>query len=341
MDLSKFATYMPKAELHVHLEGSIRPATLLKLAEHNRIALPAQDEKELAEFYRFSDFSHFIEVYMTITGCLRTPEDYRLIAYEFGSQCARQNIRYAEATFSIETNTRISGLPWQAILEALNDGRTQAWRDFGVRWQWVFDIVRNLPETQEIVYHILSSAQVEGAIALGLGGSEAEFPPELFISTFERAYDAGIRRAPHAGETAGPASVWGAIKGLHADRIGHGVRSHEDPLLVEYLRQHQLPLEICPTSNICLGIYPDYAHHPLRSLWDKGVLITVNSDDPPMFDTDLNHEYQVLIQHFDFTQAELEQISLNAIHASFLDQTSKTELVREFRKQFNILSQEV
>jgi aminodeoxyfutalosine deaminase len=338
MNIAEFAERMPKVELHVHLEGSILPRTLLRLAERNQIQLPAKDVRGLYKLYRYRDFNHFLESYMTITGCLRTAEDYQLIAYEYGCECARQNIRYAEVTFTIVTNTRITGLPWQEILQGLNRGRDQAWRKFGVRWQWVFDIVRNLPDTQVEVLDISLAAHTMGVVALGLGGSEDGFPPELFVETFERAAKNNLHRVPHAGEIAGPQSVWMAIKLLKAERIGHGVHSIEDPTLMEYLRENHIPLEICPTSNVRLKVYPDYAHHPLRKLWDAGLLLTIGSDDPPMFDTDLNNEYQVLVKEFGFTQEELERISLNGIQASFAGPEEKQQLTREFQQEFQKLS---
>jgi adenosine deaminase len=147
-----------------------------------------------------------------------------------------------------------------------------------------------------------------------------------------------LYRAPHAGEIAGPESVWSALNLLHADRIEHGVRSIEDPSLVEYLRSNAIPLDVCPTSNICLNVYPDYASHPLRKLWDAGLFLTIGSDDPPMFGTDLNHEYQVLVEDYNFTQPELERISLNAIHASFLSPAEKQNLDQEFQAEFKRLS---
>jgi aminodeoxyfutalosine deaminase len=345
MNLHAFALHMPKVELHVHLEGAIRPATLLRLAQRNGVRLPTQDVKGLQDFYRFRDFGHFVQVYITITGCLRTPDDYRLIAYEFGSDCARQHIRYAEATFTIVTNTKLTGLPWQAILEGLNAGRAQARAEFGVDWGWIFDISRDNPETQDQVIEIALAAGEGGVVALGLGGTEAEYPPELFERTFVRAHQAGLPCVPHAGETAGPQSIWTALHVLHADRLGHGVRCVEDPALMDHLRKHQVPLEVCPTSNVRLGVYPDYATHPLRRLWDAGLLVTINSDDPPMFGTDLNHEYEVLVDHFDFSAAELEQISLNGVRASFLPQAEKAQMEAKFRTRFaqlerNCISQE-
>jgi adenosine deaminase len=210
-----------------------------------------------------------------------------------------------------------------------------------VRWQWVFDIVRNFPDTHSEVLDITLAARDLGVVALGLGGDEAGFPPQLFTETFERAKKANLHRVPHAGEVSGPQSVWSAIKYLHAERIGHGVRSAKDPQLIDYLREHRIPLEICPTSNVILGVYPSYTQHPLRQLWDAGVFLTINSDDPPMFGTDLNHEYEVLIQHFHFSQAELKKISLNGIQASFLSQEEKHKLTQEFNQEFRKLSQSV
>jgi aminodeoxyfutalosine deaminase len=334
VDLHAFARQMPKVELHVHLEGSIRPATLLQLAGRNGIELPAQDVDGLQDFYRFRDFAHFIEVYVTITRCLQTPDDYRLIAYEFGADCARQNVRYTEVTFSIFTNVTYANLPWQAIVEGLNAGRAQARSEFGVDWRWVFDIVRDVPHTQEQVVEIALAAQDRGVVALGLGGSEKGFPPELFVQSFERAREGGLHSVPHAGEIAGPESVWGALQLLHAERIGHGVRCVEDTALVDHLRERQIPLEVSPTSNICLGVFASYEAHPLRRLWDEGLFITVNSDDPPLFNTDLNHEYEVLVDHFGFTADELEQASLNALRVSFLPQAEKAQLETEFRAEF-------
>jgi adenosine deaminase len=338
MNLSEFALRMPKAELHVHLEGSILPRTLLKLAQRNHVRLPANDESGLEKVYRFRNFEQFLETYLMITKCLHTADDYRLIAYEFGCECARQNIRYAEVIFTMLTSTSLTGLPWQEILHGLNAGREQAASDFGVHWQWVFDIVRNEPDTQAAVLDITLAARDQGVVALGLGGLETGFPPELFVDTFRRAEAENLYRAPHAGEIAGPESVWSALNLLHANRIEHGVRSIEDPLLVEYLRSNAIPLDVCPTSNICLNVYPDYASHPLRKLWDAGLFLTIGSDDPPMFGTDLNHEYQVLVADYNFTQPELERISLNAIHASFLSPAEKQNLDQEFQAEFKRLS---
>jgi adenosine deaminase len=331
LDLDAFITAMPKAELHVHLEGSIRPSTLLELARRNSVRLPARDLAGLHRFYRFTDFGHFLKVYFTISECLRTVDDFVLIAYEFGADMARQNIRYAEVTFTPHTNVQNTGLSLDEILAGLNAGRARAREEWGVRFQWVFDIVRDFPETQMEVARWAVRAADRGVVALGLGGTEQGHPPEDFGDAFALAREAGLHSVPHAGEVAGPASVWGAIRTLGADRIGHGVRSVEDAHLVRYLAEHEIPLEICPTSNLQLGVYSSYAAHPIRQLHEAEVLVTVNSDDPPMFNTDLVREYLALAHNLRFDADELERLSLNAVHASFLGDEEKEKMAHTFR----------
>jgi adenosine deaminase len=334
MSAYDFIREMPKIELHVHLEGSIRPSTLLTLAERNGMPLPARDLDGLREFYRFTDFDHFIQVYITISRCLKTVADYGLISYEFGAEMARQNIWYAEVTFTPHPNVANSGLPFDEIMDGLNEGRARAHADFGVEFRWVLDIVRDNPDSQHQVAEWAIGAMDQGVIGLGLGGPEDGYPPKLFADAYAIAREAGLHSVPHAGEIVGAESVWGAIRTLGAERIGHGVRSVEDPALVDFLRNHQIPLEVCPTSNLRLGVYPSYKEHPIRWLWEQGLNVTVNSDDPSMFDTDLVHEYAVLVDHLGFTAAELQRLSLNALWASFLPEDRKIELERVFLAEF-------
>jgi adenosine deaminase len=307
------------------------------LAERNDVILPAQDLEGLRAFYHFTNFDHFIQVYFAISGCLKTVGDFDLIAYEFGADMARQNIRYAEVTFTPHTNVINTGLPFGEILAGLNDGRARARADFGVEFQWVLDIVRNNPDTRQQVTEWAVGAMDQGVVGFGLGGIEEGYPADLFTDAYSVAMEAGLHSVPHAGEHVGPESVWGAIRALKADRIGHGVRSVEDPALVEYLREQQIPLEVCPTSNLCLGTYPSYEEHPIRWLWEQGVYVTLNSDDPPMFNTDLVGEYEALVQYLNFTPSELEQLSLNALRASFLPAKRKADYERAFCTEFACL----
>ena len=334
MSLHDFVRDMPKVELHAHLEGSIRPSTLLTLAERNHVPLPAQDLEGLRAFYRFTDFDHFIRVYLTISKCLKTPDDFDLIAHEYGASMARQNIRYAEVTFTPYTNVTNTGLPFDEVLAGLNQGRARAAAEFGVEFRWVLDIVRDHPDSRHQVAEWAVSAMDRGVVGFGLGGTERGHPPQWFVDAYAVAREAGLHSVPHAGEVAGPESVWNAIRLLDAERIGHGVRSVEDAALVACLREHQIPLEVCPTSNLRLGVYPSYEQHPVRWLWEQGLYVTVNSDDPAMFNTDLAGEYEALAAHLGFSAAELEQLSLNALRASFLPPEQKALLEQDFVSEF-------
>ena len=347
--LHRFAEAMPKVELHIHLEGSIRPETALALARRHNIRLPADDPAGIQDWFRFRDFTHFIEVYIVLSDLLRTPEDFQFITIELGREMARQNIRYAEVTFTAYTHLwwQQKGLTPDALIAGLDAGREEVRRQFGVKIAWVIDIPRNLSFSKVTGLYTgrasMPSAEValawqeHGVVALGLGGYEIGAPPEPFAEAFDRARAGGLHSVPHAGEHVGPEGVWGAIRSLQAERIGHGVRAIEDPELVAYLAAEQIPLEINPTSNIKLGVYPDFVSHPLRRFWDAGVYITVNSDDPPLFNTTLNQEYRVLVDAFGFDANELEQVSLNAVRASFLPDASKAQLEADFLAEFQRL----
>lgn len=332
MSLASYLRAAPKVELHVHLEGAILPETLLTLARRNGVALPAETAAGLREWFTFRDFPHFIEIYLAITQCLQTAADYEEIAYQFGAEMARQHTHYAEVTFSPSTQYS-RGIPQDAWFGGLTRGRERAQADFGVEIAWVFDIVRYLSDTSQVhpLADYTTSVAIEGmrdgVIALGLGGLEAGHPPEPFAPYFARARAAGLHSAPHSGETAGPASIWGAIHTLRAERIGHGVRAIEDPALVRYLADEHLPLEVNPTSNLRLGIYPSLAEHPLRRLREAGVTIAVGSDDPPLFNTTLNDEVALLDEPFAFDVAACDAILLDAVRSSFLPAARKAALL--------------
>jgi adenosine deaminase len=342
MSLESYLRTAPKAELHVHLEGSIQPATLLTLARRNGATLPADTVEGLRQWFTFRDFEHFIEIYLTITRCLQTAADYEVITYELGAEMARQNVRYAEATFTPSTQDFL-GVPFDVYFAGLTRGRERAQADFGVRINWVFDIVRNIEDPARRAHYADYTASVaiegmgDGVVALGLGGLEAGYPPEPFAPAFERARAAGLRSDPHAGEMAGPESIWGALRALGAERIGHGVRATEDAALLAYLAELRIALEVNPTSNLRLGIYPSLAEHPLRRLHDAGVVVTVNSDDPPLFNTTLSDEVGLLASAFGFDVATIDAILLNGVRCSFLPPDRKQALEAEFQAQLGAL----
>jgi adenosine deaminase len=342
MSLRSYIEAAPKAELHVHLEGSIRPATLLTLAQRNSVTLPSDSVEGLRQWFVFRDFSHFIDIYLTITRCLKREEDYAEIVYDFGREMARQNVRYAEVTFTPSTHDFL-GVPHDVYFSGLTRGRERAQTELGVEIRWVYDIVRNIEDPTRRARFADYTARVaiedmpHGVVSLGLGGLEAGYPPEPFAPYFDRARAAGLHSDPHSGETAGPESIWGALRALGAERIGHGVRSIEDPELVTYLAEQRIPLEVNPTSNLRLGIYPSLAAHPLRRLHDAGVPVTVNSDDPPLFNTTLNDEVGLLAEPFGFDVAAIDEILLNGVRHSFLPPERKQSLEAAFRAELAAL----
>ncbi len=335
--LVSFIRRMPKVELHVHLEGSIQPETLIELARRNGVPLPAGSVEGLRQWYRFTDFKHFIDTYLAVSSCICSPEDIDLIARDFLRNQAAQNIRYSEVTFTpythFSTNRQI---PFDEQLDALTRASEWASRELDVHCSWVFDIVRNVRPIEHAltVAEWAISAKEKGVVALGLGGLEAGNPPELFEEAFACARAAGLASVPHAGEVAGAESVRGAIETLRAQRIGHGVRCLEDPQLIATLRERQIPLEVCPTSNVCLGVAPNLAEHALPRLMAEGLYVTINSDDPPMFNTTLTDEYLRVAGTFGFDVETVKQLALNAVRASLLPESARTQMGLDFQREF-------
>jgi adenosine deaminase len=344
MTLDTFIRRAPKVELHVHLEGSIQPETLLLLAGRNRVQLPATTVDGLRQWYKFTDFSHFVEVYLAISACVCAPEDIEFIAREFLRGQAAQRILHSEVTFTPFTHYSLNKrIPFEDQLAALSRARDWAAEELNISVGWVLDIARNVRPIEHglTVADWAISGMNNGVVALGLGGPEAGHPPELFQAAFDRALGAGLASVPHAGETVGPESIWGALRTLRAQRIGHGVRCLEDPGLTPVLREGQVPLEICPTSNVCLGVIPSLAEHPLPRLLDEGLYVTINSDDPPMFNTTLTDEYLRIAQTFGFGVETIEELILNAVRASLLTESARAEMERRFRAEFAQLRAEL
>jgi adenosine deaminase len=339
--LESFIRAMPKVELHVHLEGSIQPETLLTLAQRNRVALPYDTVEGLRAWYTFRDFPHFVEIYVAISKCLKTPEDIEWIAREFLAGQAAQNIKHTEATYTAYTIYKVCGIEFADQLAALHKARAWAQRELGVDMTLTLDIAREvMPEMGMVTAEWAISAMDSGVSAFGLGGYEVGNPPEKFAAAFERARAAGLPAVPHAGETEGAPSIWGALRHLNAVRIGHGVRALEDPMLTAYLRARQIPLEVCPTSNVCLDVAPSIEKHPIQKLLDAGLYVTLNSDDPPMFNTTLTDEFLQCADAFGWDAAQCEALSLNALRASFLPPARKAALEQAFRAEFARLRRE-
>ncbi|QXE34402.1 adenosine deaminase [Streptomyces sp. GMY02] len=328
-DLRPFIAGLPKAELHVHHVGSASPRIVAELAARHPDSKVPADPEALAEYFTFTDFAHFIDVYLSVVDLLRTPEDVRLLTFEVARDMARQNIRYAELTITPYSSTS-RNIPEQAFMEAIEDARKAAEAELGVILRWCFDIPGEAGlEAAEETTRLAVELRPEGLIAFGLGGPEIGVPRPQFKPYFDRAIAAGLHSVPHAGETTGPETVWDALRELGAERIGHGTSAVRDPELLAHLAQHRIPLEVCPTSNIATRAVADLDEHPIRAMVSAGVLVTVNSDDPPMFGTDLNQEYAVAARLLGLDERGLADLAKNGVEASFLDAGSKVRLATE------------
>lgn len=341
-DVERFIRQMPKAELHVHLEGSVRPQTLLQLAERHGIDLPIKDETDLERFYTFRNFDHFIEVYIEVNRCLSSSDDFALITRELGEEAAAQNVRYLEVTVSPGSHVKRGKLTFEEFHEGILDGAREARERWGVEMRFIVDVVRaSGMEHSWNTARWAASVAGDGVVGIGLGGTEVGNPPEDFAEMFDYGLAAGLRSTPHAGETVGPVSIWGALRALKAERIGHGIRAIDDPELVAELRERGITLEICPTSNVRTGAVASLAEHPIRRLYDAGVPLTVNSDDPPMFGTTMLDEHFLLANEFGFTPDDLQAINLQAIRASFLPEADRRRLEAEFQSEYARLRGEI
>jgi adenosine deaminase len=341
MSLTEFIREMPKVELHVHLEGAVRPRTLLELAKRHNIELPSDTEEGILQWYKFRDFGHFVQIYLKISSCIRTPEDIEWIAREFLVGQAEQNIRYSEVTYTAWTHYAQKKLEFEDQLAALNRAKEWGESELGVSMRYIIDIPRVIPaDTALTVADWAISGIGRGVVALGLGGPEKGNPPERYTDAYDRVHDAGLPCILHAGEHAGPESIWGALRTGDSIRIGHGVRCLEDAILTNYLRERQIPLEVCPTSNICLGVFPRMEDHPLPRLIQEGLYVTLNSDDPPMFNTTLTDEYLKVAQVFGMDEDALGGLVMNGVRAARLPSEQKVAMEAEFTVEFARLMNE-
>jgi aminodeoxyfutalosine deaminase len=329
--LDAFIDALPKAELHLHLVGSASAPTVSELAlRHPGSGVPA-DPEELRAFYTFRDFPHFAQVYEMVTNLVRTPEDVAMLVLGAARDLAAQNVRYAELTVTAYSHVR-RGMPMPAVTEALDIAAREAVETHGVRIAYIFDIPGELgaEAARSTLEHALRHPP-ERLVGFGLAGieeSRAAYRDD-FRAAFRAATAAGLHSVPHAGETTGPESMWEAIEELGAERIGHGIACVADPRLVAHLRETQLPLEVCPTSNVCTGQVPDIAAHPLPRMLEEGLFVTLNTDDPPMFGATLNEEYRIAARAFGLDHAGLAAIARNAVTASFLDAPGRRAILEE------------
>jgi len=320
---SGFIHFLPKAELHLHLEGSITPETLVELRRRHGKKSTLTEAEAL---YQYKDFSGFLMAFKTLTEDLQTPEDYELITYRLMEQLKAENVLHAEIYVSVGV-CLWRKQDFDAIFEGLDRGRLRGERDFGVSVLWIFDAVRQFgPGAAQDVFELAARYHDRNVIGVGIGGDEQKAPPELFREAYAYAANQGLRLTAHAGESAGPESIWGALN-LGAERIGHGLTASQDPELIEELARRQIPVEISLTSNLLTGCCSKLSEHPVRRYFDQGLMITLNTDDPAMFGTSLTREYELAQSEFGLTDEHLRELARNSFEASFLPPEKKVHFL--------------
>ena len=321
-----FIRQLPKAELHLHLEGAVEPATLLELRQrHGERSSLAETE----QLYSYTDFPSFLMSFKDVSAHLRGPDDYEFITYRLMQRLKEENVLHAEVYVAVGV-CLFRKQDFAAIFEGLERGRARGARDFGVSLLWIFDATRHFGvEEAQKVFELAVRYQDRHVIGIGIGGDEQKAPPELFRSVYGYAEDNGLRLTAHAGETGPPESIWGALN-LHAERIGHGFTAAQDPDLIEELAHRQIPVELCITSNLRTGVCKAVAEHPAKNYFDHGVMITLNTADPALFGTTLSREYQLAQETFGFTDEHLRELARNSFEASFLPAEKKLELLSLF-----------
>jgi len=327
MEIEDFIRRLPKAELHLHLEGTILPSTLVELSAHHDAQPITLAEAEA--LYQFTDFSGFMEAFKAVTRLLLGPEDYELAAWRMMEHLAEQGVVHAEVYISVGVFYRWRShdpAAFEPIVAGLERARERAEHELGLSVYWIFDAVRHFTvEEAERVF--LKAAELKPAypsiIGIGLGGDERRTGSEVFHALYAQAARAGLRLTNHAGETTGPEAIWEALA-IGSERIGHAVSALNDTNLLQELKAREVPLELCPTSNLRTGVCPSIADHPLRRLFDAGLLVTLNSDDPAFFGSDLAGEFLLAHKEHNFTRDELRQLARNSFRASFLPAQSKS-----------------
>lgn len=314
---------IPKLELHLHLEGAIPHPALWELCQKYGGDPAVPNLEALIKRFEYINFPHFIQTWVWKNRFLREYEDFTYIAEQVARDLLEQNIVYAEVFYSPPDFYRY-GLETQPLTEAIRTGLSRVPE---IEIALVPDVVRDFGP-QKAMQTLKEIAEVKdmGVIGIGLGGSEHEYPPELFGNVFEEARRLGLHTSAHAGEAAGADSIWGAIRHLQPERIGHGTRAYEDEALVEYLVEHQIPLEVCPISNLYTGVVSRIEDHPIKCYFERGILVTINTDDPKMFDDSIANEYQILTDVFGFTFSDIHKLVENAVHACWLPEDKKCQL---------------
>ena len=329
IDVPAWLKGLPKVELHLHLEGTILPATLLELSQrHDAEPLTAEAARKL---YIYENFSGFMDSFKAVSSRLKGPDDYEFITYDMVRELAAQGVVHAEVYISFGIIFYWKNAEVEPFVEAIERGRVRAEKEFGTTIYWLIDAVRHFGAEEAFkVFRKAAElrAQYPSIIGIGIGGDEARGSADLFRASYAEAKAAGLRLTAHAGETIGPESIWSAIN-IGAERLGHVLAAQYDPELLEILATKQIPLELNVTSNIRTGSCPSFDVHPVRDYFDSGLMVTINSDDPPMFGSNLLEEYVLVHEKYNFSLEQMRELAANAVEASFLPPERKISLLKQ------------
>ncbi|MGK7950535.1 MAG: adenosine deaminase [Xenococcaceae cyanobacterium] len=331
--MEKFIQNLPKAELHLHIEGTLEPEMMFKLAKRNNIDLPYESVSEVKSAYKFDDLESFLDIYYQGSKVLQKEQDFYDLTWAYLQKAVSENVRHTEIFFDPQSHTD-RGIAFETVYQgidrALQDGRTK----LGISSQLILSFLRHLREEEAFATLEQALPYKDNIVAAGLDSAEQGNPPSKFKAVFDKAQAEGFLTVAHAGEEGPPEYIWEAIKLLKVSRIDHGVRSLEDPELIDYLAKQQIPLTVCPLSNVKLKVFNSMAEHNLKKLLDLGICVTVNSDDPAYFGGYVTENYQAAQKALDLSQQELYQLAKNSFQASFLSPESKHQLIAELEDYF-------
>lgn len=326
--MKNFIENMPKAELHLHIEGTLEPEMLLALAHKNGVTLSYKNIDEVKAAYQFKDLQSFLDLYYQAMQVLQTEDDFYQLTMAYLDRCAEQNIVYCELFFDPQAHMA-RGIPFKTVLDGIERATLQAKETLGVEAKIIFSILRHLTEAEAEVLLDIALEHKARLIGMGLDSSERGNPPEKFKQVYQRAREAGFNLVAHAGEEGDSSYVTGALHTLGVHRIDHGNNAMQDPELLQELKNREIALTLCPLSNFRLQVVRDPQNHPLKKMFDMGLKVTINSDDPAYFGGYLNENYAVMQQTFNLNKDELVQISKHAFQASFLDDSAKITYLKQ------------
>ena len=327
-DLEQLIECLPKAELHLHIEGTLEPQMVLTLAKRNRVDLPYASSAELASLYDFENLQSFLDLYYQVTAVLQTEQDFFDLTWAYLEQCQAEHVVHTEIFFDPQSHTS-RGIPFGVVIEGIHSALLQAEADLAISSRLIMCFLRHLPAEDALETWKIAEPYLDRIHGVGLDSSERDFPPRLFEDVFSLARDAGLKTVAHAGEEGPPAYIREALELLQVSRIDHGVRIAEDQTLLAEVAAREIPLTVCPLSNTRLRVYPTMKDHPILSLLEKGLLVTVNSDDPAYFGGYVNANYVAVTEALAPSREQIIQLARNSFTASFLDQSNKDDWINE------------